>query len=186
MFFYDSIITILFQSTLPARGATFFSDIICFDRIIFQSTLPARGATWWWLATPYSTPISIHTPREGSDMVSASISLHSLYFNPHSPRGERRLCHASLYGLQRFQSTLPARGATISTVIPLIRPPISIHTPREGSDSSTFGAAWTGIKFQSTLPARGATFRLLWLPLNPEFQSTLPARGATVSNPFRG
>ena len=58
---------------------------------IFLSTLPARGATratrpfrWCW-------PISIHAPREGSDV-----------------RADKELL-----ALRRaFLSTLPARGAT--------------------------------------------------------------------------
>ena len=34
-----------FQSTLPARGATFQSSGIFLTILVFQSTLPARGAT---------------------------------------------------------------------------------------------------------------------------------------------
>ena len=80
----------------------------------------------------------------------------------------------------RFQSTLPARGATgISAVSPLLpyyfnpRSPhgerrwrmrlacrsrrISIHAPRTGSDTRCFKCFAFRRKFQSTLPARGAT-----------------------------
>ena len=56
----------LFQSTLPARGATADPDGKIYH-VTFQSTLPARGATW----TDYC---------------------HKLmwdYFNPRSPHGER-------------------------------------------------------------------------------------------------
>ena len=35
--------------------------------IVFQSTLPVRGATSLHVGTQPSTPISIHAPREGSD-----------------------------------------------------------------------------------------------------------------------
>ena len=35
----------VFQSTLPARGATSKGDVVGRDILIFQSTLPARGAT---------------------------------------------------------------------------------------------------------------------------------------------
>ena len=58
-------------------------------------------------------------------------------FNPRSPHGER---HGDLHELDyplKFQSTLPARGAT--------RRAVQNKSPRQ---------------FQSTLPARGATFVL--------------------------
>ena len=58
----------VFQSTLPVRGATLvYSD---FSQVAkFQSTLPVRGATPLSVAVlgPYS--ISIHAPREGSDVL---------------------------------------------------------------------------------------------------------------------
>ena len=81
----------LFQSTLPARGAT----LLCFTRCIlssFQSTLPARGAT-----------TSVFT---GDD-------------------------------IKQFQSTLPARGATRTGGQAAGAADISIHAPRTGSDGLT-------------------------------------------------
>ena len=61
-----------------------------------------------------STPqkISIHAPREGSDNFRLQIQL------------DRR----------RFQSTLPARGATRGLTGKPRLTLISIHAPREGSD----------------------------------------------------
>ena len=80
---------------------------------------------------------------------------------------------------EQFQSTLPARGATVEVLADEATFVISIHAPREGSDALPFGVVGYGIVFQSTLPARGATRiggdkRRICL-----FQSTLPARGAT-------
>ena len=60
----------------------------------------------------------------------------------------------------KFQSTLPARGATCWIWI-------SINTR----------------KFQSTLPARGATSSGAGWKAIGSFQSTLPARGATPPTP---
>ena len=57
----------------------------------FQSTLPVRGATMGRNMMQAMVNISIHAPREGSDM-SAVPCLHSL---------------------MAFQSTLPVRGATV-------------------------------------------------------------------------
>ena len=101
----------------------------------FLSTLPARGAT---LPAPTSTRalryfyprsprgerlpepqlcrvhhrISIHAPREGSDMYFRCLLSQSRYFYPRSPRGERPWYAASA----------------------AVQGNISIHAPREGSD----------------------------------------------------
>ena len=194
--------SILFQSTLPARGATTVRGAI--DEVYeFQSTLPARGATASSAIFRRSQWISIHAPRTGSD----EAVLEGLLFT----------C--------QFQSTLPARGATGFS--PGAAPPpnhfnprsphgerrldfsgvhravISIHAPRTGSDIAALTAAVSSGEFQSTLPARGATqfgdggdFALLISihaprtgsdgqacderPRKHKFQSTLPARGATA------
>ena len=125
--------------------------------------------------------ISIHAPREGSDLHPWSNSFCLMHFYPRSPRGER-----------------PAGGSRNSRY-----PGISIHAPREGSDvrgpmlchrsaghfypRSPLGerlySDWLRIPrsiFLSTLPARGATSS--WRLNQGEaakFLSTLPARGAT-------
>ena len=127
-----------------------------------------------------TSSISIHAPRMGSDRA---------FFSPYSPQA-------------KFQSTLPAWGATDDGAGRVEFPQISIHAPRMGSDQqqSTLPAAF--IEFQSTLPAWGATITDsgVWTrngnfnPRSPhgerpgpirewnivhQFQSTLPAWGAT-------
>ena len=101
--------------------------------------------------------ISIHAPREGSDLLPLSTSREAWDFYPRSPRGERHLISGypqtavnfyprsprgerpsahrpSMAGLS-FLSTLPARGATRGCYGYRRRlSPISIHAPREGSD----------------------------------------------------
>ena len=101
----------------------------------FQSTLPARGATRFAPAKRQNARISIHAPRTGSDSHRAEpsvfhdISIHAPRTgsddNPpdddllaevisiHAPRtgSDTRLTSAGR-GTGRFQSTLPARGAT--------------------------------------------------------------------------
>ena len=87
--------------------------------------------------------ISIHAPRTGSDLAHALASPLSADFNPRSPHGERQnvgrniaegVAHfnpRSPHGerqfprmlrtqCRRFQSTLPARGATLSAVSALV------------------------------------------------------------------
>ena len=83
----------IFQSTLPARGATMQYFEENGRSVKFQSTLPARGATSACCACITSSAISIHAPRTGSDIEI------------------RLLTSASA----TFQSTLPARGATTSS-----------------------------------------------------------------------
>ena len=108
------------------------------------------------LSSCCSTVISIHTPREGSDLLVKPALRSSFDFNPHSPRGERRYSAQHSYDHSPFQSTLPARGATLRR-----------------------RCTTQAVKFQSTLPARGATPKGRLLGTLRRFQSTLPARGAT-------
>ena len=127
-------INIIFQSTLPARGATECGKPTPKSCIRFQSTLPARGATAAMKKYGWTEQISIHAPREGSDLcylfslLCYNISIHApregsdadewkrLYcnvdFNPRSPRGERPFLGVAFNKILQFQSTLPARGAT--------------------------------------------------------------------------
>ena len=153
----------IFQSTLPARGAT--HDAVKIFRAFkqFQSTLPARGATWFERANAGSRKISIHAPRTGSDVnlyllkIASIISIHAPRtgsdmgrvgdsicahdFNPRSPHGERpgKLLTAMIYTLR-----------------------ISIHAPRTGSDRPSASAHQErDLIFQSTLPARGATVHIV-------------------------
>ena len=79
------------------------------------------------------------------------------YFNPRSPHGERQFRHIQRHIIAIFQSTLPARGATL--VLPVLPCDfcISIHAPRTGSDALPVSPAQSTRLFQSTLPARGAT-----------------------------
>ena len=100
--------------------------------------------------------ISIHAPRVGSDVLhiegegQAVISIHA----PRVGSDIRR--HARYHARDRFQSTLPAWGAT---------------TICRRRDSAAL--------FQSTLPAWGATTWCASISDSRRFQSTLPAWGAT-------
>ncbi len=61
----------------------------------------------------YKHSISIHAPRTGSDTrYAVSDCARVGNFNPRSPHGERRTKHFYNEVGSRFQSTLPARGAT--------------------------------------------------------------------------
>ena len=168
-----------FQSTHPARGATGL-PVLSSGNTKFQSTHPARGATYREKIAILQDRISIHAPREGCDPFNGA----GAPGDPISIHAPREGCdikpHAHARAEDPFQSTHPARGATIVTSIPfsnhyisihapregcdhllnpLIRHPfaISIHAPREGCDPMPRGTHPNSLAFQSTHPARGAT-----------------------------
>ena len=151
--------------------------------VIFQSTLPAWGATCGWECGRGYSNISIHAPRMGSDITGGGNGVYTdtfqstlpawgatvkhypdVYnydnFNPRSPHGERPKRSRILDERELFQSTLPAWGATLRISVSRL-----------------------SLIFQSTLPAWGATSLLRSLGRSFRFQSTLPAWGATADVP---
>ena len=211
------------------RGERLFNRRILRTPLVFQSTLPARGATDSRDRRPTWLPISIHAPREGSDRASSPLSPIPRGFQSTLPaRGATRSpCAGGVY-MGEFQSTLPARGATrpgpcaaccINNFNPRsprgerrragwTAPDRSGHfNPRSPRGERPHATCVTAVPetFQSTLPAKGATRDPLAdaevgayfnprsprgerpddLPISPaaraKFQSTLPARGATLS-----
>ena len=99
-----------FQSTLPARGATFTSVTSSpyrfisihaprtgSDRMVFWPSghaeisihAPRTGSDYIIVATPILQTISIHAPRTGSDLMEYIDSNIYCDFNPRSPHGER-------------------------------------------------------------------------------------------------
>ena len=146
----------LFQSTPPARGATFHPIPYDEEWVIsihapreggdftipkyssidtpFQSTPPARGATQIIILITRRIRISIHAPREGGDNLIIQCRSWPTYFNPRPPRGGRpSVTVVSRYSAE-FQSTPPARGATVFHALIIHGALISIHAPREGGD----------------------------------------------------
>ena len=101
----------IFQSTLPARGATSHRRVFLVYGCPFQSTLPARGAT-------------SATRREGA----------GVYFNPRSPHGERPHHARRIHHPRHFNPRSPhgerlnVPDEAIDAIV------ISIHAPRTGSD----------------------------------------------------
>ena len=57
-----------FQSTLPVRGATFRSGCWMSHRRI-SIHAPREGSDLFSLMSSFGWPISIHAPREGSDLL---------------------------------------------------------------------------------------------------------------------
>ena len=78
--------------------------------------------------------ISIHAPRTGSDCPALRDNRVVSDFNPRSPHGERPRGTFTSDFFIKFQSTLPARGATQPHGADAPKFGISIHAPRTGSD----------------------------------------------------
>ena len=147
--------------------------------VIFQPTLPARGATAQLVRADGHLTISTHAPRTGSDPSCRPRRSWRSDFNPRSPHGERhsgswsaagagdfnprsphgeRLGDGGVFDVRRlFQPTLPARGATHVNAFIARAGLISTHAPRTGSDLFNIFNYVRFLLFQPTLPARGAT-----------------------------
>ena len=148
----------VFQSTLPVKGATNIrssskeSSTIsihapregsdCWHNdgagsVLISIHAPREGSDCWHNDGAGSVLISIHAPREGSDPNSTIVKRRSLLFQSTLPVKGATSVHVDHYKmLIRFQSTLPVKGATGKRCFMKrnLRN-ISIHAPREGSDS---------------------------------------------------
>ena len=124
---------------------------------IFQSTLPARGATLFALSSTLRcdnfNPRSPHGERPSSSSQSFRIPSN---FNPRSPHGERRIAWNSKTARSYFNPRSPhgERRWNCSK-----RRYTSHFNPRSphGERLDPTKLERTSEKFQSTLPARGAT-----------------------------
>ena len=124
----------IFQSTLPAREATFLLRWCIIIHVNFNPRFPRGKRRQKSGLYCRSFFISIHASREGSDGRSQRHKRIYFHFNPRFPRGKRHVPVDSLLTKDKFQSTLPAREAT-----------------------SFFNSSFVVLIFQSTLPAREAT-----------------------------
>ena len=123
--------------------------------------------------------ISIHAPREGGDFNNFRHLHRVSNFNPRPPRGGRQLPLTCDLLKSGFQSTPPARGATVDKILSDLRKIISIHAPREGGDSCLAAARSVSLHFNPRPPRGGRRLRLCRWIMTFAFQSTPPARGAT-------
>ena len=147
---FISIHTPLAGSDAPAKGRTggeenFNPHSPCGERLRYLN--PMRSSPYFnphspcgerqhqSCSGPRIRSISIHTPLAGSDSASSARPRTAPDFNPHSPCGERHTALRIISCRNRFQSTLPLRGATAH------------HAAIESLPQL----------FQSTLPLRGAT-----------------------------
>ncbi len=129
------IVTSIFQSTHPVRGATPADVTVSAKLNLFQSTHPVRGATESDQHARLGRVISIHAPCEGCDT--------------------KREVNLDLRRV--FQSTHPVRGATFLIVSVTTPVGISIHAPREGCDLGVIWSELQTMPISIHAPREGAT-----------------------------
>ena len=178
-----------FQSTHPARGATGrFRTGALFPRY-FNPRTPRGVRRIGYGGVYIPCDISIHAPREGCDCAErCGYALWHLHFNPRTPRGVRRFDHMIVnilgtisihapregcdfafagwgHALGEFQSTHPARGATLWEANWKSKRKISIHAPREGCDKRK-GTKIIEIKISIHAPREGCDHLTMFLRPN--------------------
>ena len=173
---------IQFQSTRPARGATRRRHPpgklrSCFNpraprgarpdqapsnspRYFVSIHAPRAGRDADGLLFHHHQKVSIHAPRAGRDRELPAASSRR-QVSIHAPRAGRDVCNApGRPVIAVFQSTRPARGATLGRLYAEWWRRVSIHAPRAGRDARQRITMVDGpAAFQSTRPARGATWQ---------------------------
>ena len=132
---YYALYYIIFQSTLPAGGATFRRHKVCQVFKHFNPRSPWGERHEVPPGSPEGAGISIHAPHIGSD-IDLILFSQRLDISIHAPR------MGSDHQRQRIHRYFS---------------PISIHAPRMGSDNCNPESPMHWFLFQSTLPAWGAT-----------------------------
>ena len=154
---------------------------MCFgNKLVISIHAPREGGDLVRITSLiFRTLISIHAPREGGDhggreyVRQAGISIHA-------PReGGDSVCCLLRRNEKRFQSTPPARGATVYMVYLVYLILISIHAPREGGDPDDVLAADHRLISIHAPREGGDVFIVVDILSGLLFQSTPPARGAT-------
>ena len=169
----------MFQSTLPARGATVRAAAVLPRGKSFNPRSPHGERRTPAARSSRGTCFNPRSPH-GERRAGVSAALHSGHsFNPRSPHGERRTKSCIVRELGGFNPRSPHGERRRRYGAAVARAHVSIHAPRTGSDKMRHTSAARLHLFQSTLPARGATVGTMLSGTTSVFQSTLPARGAT-------
>ena len=123
--------------------------------------------------------ISIHTPLAGSDEAGAAVLVKADVISIHTPLAGSDSLLCGRYQYNKFQSTLPLRGATQIITIYTSQEKISIHTPLAGSDRPLSHSSFRTRYFNPHSPCGERRVPLTYASCICQFQSTLPLRGAT-------
>ena len=97
--------------------------------------------------------VSIHAPREGCDPYQCQTHRCEKAVSIHAPREGCDQCELSAgLSVEKFQSTHPARGATVTHIRQGLFNVVSIHAPREGCDVSAAPSGGWGGGFNPRTP----------------------------------
>ncbi len=103
-----------------------------------------KGATRHAQGDPERDDVSIHAPNEGSDPKLEGDDLTKMRVSIHAPNeGSDAVSPLTGYIGERFQSTLPMKGATRLPEVVIDDLNVSIHAPNEGSD--IVAMKWTSL-----------------------------------------
>ena len=165
-----------FQSTPPARGATLQTGVLSDGSRDFNPRPPRGERPVAQVNVGRLCGISIHAPREGSDLSRLCKRALPAYFNPRPPRGERPVYWFFRSTMSNFNPR-PPRGERRERGAPCSGGwNISIHAPREGSDHKLRHISPLGVNFNPR-PPRGER-RLFMLSLQqPAYFNPRPPRG---------
>jgi len=151
------------------------------DEASFNPRSPRGERRRCTLKEPRGRCFNPRSPR-GERLFALATSVKPPSFNPRSPRGERPKT-ANLLAMRSSVSIHAPREGSDSAITGAAGRPrqVSIHAPREGSDSAITGAAGRPRQVSIHAPREGSdwvTHEIYYH--NTVFQSTLPARGATT------
>ena len=148
--------SLMFQPTLPLRGATVIASSACPKRLVSTHAPLAGSDAPMRLVAAFQHCFNPRSPC-GERPERARIRGGNTGFNPRSPCGERPRSGSYLVAASEFQPTLPLRGATRAPVGRFVSiccfNPRSPCGERHDKDTEEDGTP----KFQPTLPLRGAT-----------------------------
>ncbi len=125
--------------------------------MLFQSTLPLRGATLCIRQKEGLRQISIHAPLAGSDGGRWSRRSGPEHFNPRSPCGERPRSRSRRSQGSDFNPRSPCGERPVKEPSSTWPRPFQSTLPLRGATGSTSSSPACSSRFQSTLPLRGAT-----------------------------
>jgi len=120
----------------PRMGSDASAAASHLQKLLFQSTLPAWGATLVCQAMGKDSPVSIHAPRMGSDHPGPQAGeTYCKCFNPRSPHGERPKLLDDPVGIPVVSIHAPRMGSDLGHCYRIHSGQyVSIHAPRMGSD----------------------------------------------------
>ena len=144
-----------FNPRPPRGGATHPLLPSCPAHTISIHAPREGGDTQWVAGVIPPAQISIHAPREGGDHAVGLYKQVNVQFQSTPPARGATLQHFTIHNGGQFQSTPPARGATLSVNHPAFIHCISIHAPREGGDHACVDDVFTKRWNFNPRPPRG-------------------------------